>query len=435
MGAPRTERKLIAAWMAAFLVVLCGCTALRPRVTITYTPRDGLAVDDPVDVVVHGLRARQLVTIRYTTHDDEGIRWTSDATFEASPHGTIDLNTEAPRLGSYSGVAEMGLFWSVQPDSKPTREVDFNGSGQLEVIAGSTTVASTSIFRSIVAGSGGFSRKTYVVADHGFDGTYFPTLTRPTPGKRTAVVVLGGSDGETPSPRLGELLAAHGYPTLLLAYFRGPGLPQELSSIPLEYFARAITWFSQQDQVDPERITVMGISRGSEAALLLGANYPRLVHGVVAAVPTDVVHCARPIAPSPAAIPSSWTLHGKPVPCTNSDSAHPYDTPASVIPVERINGPVFAYCGEADSTWPSCTYAAAIFSRLQGHRRRWNDVLARFPGAGHFVGYTVPYEPVPASFVQSDKTYTADRQSLATVWPQLLGFLSRYGPARIVTSA
>jgi pimeloyl-ACP methyl ester carboxylesterase len=329
----------------------------------------------------------------------------------------------------------MGLFWSVQPDAKPTREVELNDYGQLEVIAGGKTVASTAMYRSIVAGSGGYLHKSYLVADHGFDGEYFPTLTRPTPGKHTAIVVLGGSEGGTVPNHLGELLAAHGYPTLLLAYFRAPGLPQELSSIPLEYFARAITWFAQQDQVDPARIVVMGISRGSEAALLLGANYPRLVHGLVAAVPTDVVHCARPIAPAPTAIPSSWTLHGKPIPCTNSDSAHPYDTPGSVIPVERTNGPVFAYCGEADSTWPSCTYADAIFSRLSSHSRQWHDVLTKFPGAGHFVGFTLPYDPVPLSFVQSDRTYTADRQSLATVWPQLLSFLGRYGPARVVTSA
>jgi len=436
MGTPETGRRVITFAAVVVLSVLAiGCTTGRSGVTISYAPRDGLTFDEPVDVVVRGLHAGRLATIRFTTHDDEGITWTSEATFTASPRGTIDLNAVAPQSGSYAGVAEMGLFWSVQPSSKPTREINFNSFGELDVFVAGRKVVSTGINRSIVSGSGGFLHKTYTVSDYGFDAQYFPTLTRPTPGKHTGVVVLGGSEGESVPDRLGELLAAHGYPTLLLAYFRAPGLPQELSSIPLEYFARAITWFSHQDQVDPHRIVVMGISRGSEAALLLGADYPELVHGVVAAVPSNVVHCARPVAPPPTPVPSSWTFHGHPVPCTNSDSAHPYDAPASVIPVERIDGPVFAYCGEADTTWPSCPYTETMFSRLQAHSRRWHDVLTRFPGAGHFVGYTLPYEPVPASFVQSDKTYVADRQSLVTVWAQLLGFLARFGPARIVISS
>ena len=40
--------------------------------------------------------------------------------------------------------------------------------------------------------------------------------------------------------------------------------------------------------MDPRRLVVDGVSRGSEAALLLGLRYPKLIGGVVALVPGNV---------------------------------------------------------------------------------------------------------------------------------------------------
>jgi pimeloyl-ACP methyl ester carboxylesterase len=46
--------------------------------------------------------------------------------------------------------------------------------------------------------------------------------------------------------------------------------------------------------VNPRRIRVMGSSRGGEPALLLGADYPQLVYGVIANTPADVAFCNLP---------------------------------------------------------------------------------------------------------------------------------------------
>ena len=58
-----------------------------------------------------------------------------------------------------------------------------------------------------------------------------------------------------------------------------------------------------QPEVNPAKIAVLGASRGSEAAQLLGVYYPNLVHAVIASVPSDASICSYPGCTGPA-----WTL-------------------------------------------------------------------------------------------------------------------------------
>src|SRR5581483_9235287 len=166
-----------------------------------------------------------------------------------------------------------------------------------------------------------------------------------------AVLVFGGSEGGLSSHMLAiaEHLAAHGYPALAIAYWAAPGLPQSLDRIPLEYFTRALTWLGARPEVASQRVTVLGFSRGSEAAELLGVNFPQLVHSVVALVPSNVVHGP------------SWTIGGAPLPYTDQwNEPRPTDDPNAVIPVERIRGPIFLACAFDDEVWPSCEYASTM---------------------------------------------------------------------------
>jgi dienelactone hydrolase len=188
-----------------------------------------------------------------------------------------------------------------------------------------------------------------------------------------------------------------------------------------------LRWLARQPGVPGNEIYVSGSSRGSEAALLLGAYYLNLVHGVIASTPSDVALCSYPGCVGPA-----WTLHGKPLPYTKEvDNAHPTDNPAAVIPVQKIHGPVLLDCGTDDQTWISCDYAQAIPAHLTVFGDPYPHVLYRFLGAGHFLNGPIPYEPISYSYASLPNiasglgdTPPANADADARLWPAVLSFLA-----------
>lgn len=181
-----------------------------------------------------------------------------------------------------------------------------------------------------------------------------------------------------------SLLAAHCDPVLSLAYFHASGVPPALERIPLEYFARAAALLARQPGVDPHHVLAWGISRGDEAAMLLGVHYPQIVHGVIATSTSDHVNNGLPDRTV-----SAWTLHGTPLPFAGpGDFSTPGapGTPSSVIPVERMDGPLMTVCGAADTLIPSCPFADAITQRRGEAARQFGDVHLAHPNSEHAVG-------------------------------------------------
>ena len=407
-----------------FAGLLSGCTssAPQPERTVGVAVRaDSSLADQAVQIEVTGLSPGGLVNVQLRSTDAHGVPWQASAAYRADPGGDVDLSTAAAISGSYHGISDMGLIWSMhalKPD--PAGAYFWGGDTPLAftlaVSAHGTQVASASFQRKFSAGA--IPETTESLTADGFVGEFWHPAN--TAGRRPAVLVLGGSEGRLPGALLPALLASNGYPALGVAYFAEPGLPQTLSRIPLEYFAGALRWLARQPGVDPARIAVLGVSRGSEAAQLLGVYYPNLVHAVIASVPSNAAICSYPGCTGPA-----WILHGQALAYTSEISnPSPTDNPAAVIPDQRIHGPVFLDCGEADQTWTSCPYARAILSLLNAHHDPWAHVLYAYPGAGHPVGTFIPYEPYSPGVVAEDPDYATDQQALALLWPHLLTFLA-----------
>ncbi len=224
------------------------------------------------------------------------------------------------------------------------------------------------------------------------------------------MLVFGGSEGGLSWPvwLQAGMLAQHGYATLALGYFKGPGLPSTLSNIPLEYFVKALKILRTQPGVDPHHVLVEGDSRGSEAAQLLGADFPDLVNGVIAGSPSSVANVAYPEDSG-----AAWTLDGKPVP--------------TAIPDENTRGPILLACGGEDAIWDSCQYTDLIQGRLAEYGFRYPVTVLRYPGAGHAVGtLSTPYfstTDLAALFPGMGGTPGANQSALAAAHAALLKFL------------
>ena len=174
------------------------------------------------------------------------------------------------------------------------------------------------------------------------------------------------------------------------------------------------------------RANVDGGSRGSEAALLLGAHYQNLVYGVIAGSPSDHVGGSYP-DPGPA-----WTLGGRPVPRapdTDFQTPHPTDAPASIIDVAAIRGPVMTICGQQDLLWPSCGFAASIRAQRQAATKATHDVYLSYIAAGHAVASAARYYSRTEQVTAPDGTalggtVPADLAAAADAHAQLLRFLA-----------
>jgi dienelactone hydrolase len=280
-------------------------------------------------------------------------------------------------------------------------------------------------------------------------------------GPFPAVVALGGSSGGLfPSATWAPALAARGFATLAVAYFGSPGLPDALDRIGVEVVERAITWLTARADVDSHGVAVMGVSRGSELALLAGALLDG-VSAVVAVAPSGVSWCA--IQPSGIVDAPAWTFRGEDIPyaprfgafAAGAASAPPPPAgalgapvvlrpvfeaalrdeeavAAAEIPVERIDGPILLVSGGSDAMWPSTDMADIAVRRAERHDFAHRIVHLRYPDAGHSC-FGVPGTPVftetgphPLTGVSYalGGTRAANAAARADSWPRCLAFLA-----------
>ncbi|HEX8697073.1 MAG TPA: acyl-CoA thioester hydrolase/BAAT C-terminal domain-containing protein [Longimicrobium sp.] len=398
-----------------FLIFVCAALAAAP---CRAQPRfqlsaDTVLVDESVGIALTGLPPGREVTVRLSG-EGPARGWRASAAFRAD-EGRVDLARAAPVSGDYAGVHAMGLFWSARRDSAaapllgalrtPDARHPPAQPWALAAEMDGRVVAADTVWRRAVAPD----VRVEPVRERGLVGTaYYP----PGEGRRPAVVVLNGSQGGIAPPGAAPGgLASRGYVVLALGYFAAEGLPERLAEIPLEYFGTALRWLAGQPSVDPERIGVLGASRGGELALLLGATYPE-VRAVVAYAPSHVVW---PGTITDAWTSPAWTLGGRALPgmhrraspaavarhagCRDARDCAPLavhqflalldDADAAAraeIPVERIDGPVLLVSGRDDLLWPSALMAERVVARLRRRGFRHPVEHLSYPGAGHSIG-------------------------------------------------
>jgi dienelactone hydrolase len=208
------------------------------------------------------------------------------------------------------------------------------------------------------------------------------------------------------------------------------------------------------------------MSRGGEAALLLGASFPS-VAAVVALVPSGVTGGGIGADVS-AMARSAWTLDGVPFPVfppaddplTMQEAgvaiatgapfvgAHAFlralETAGArindfAIPAERTRGAILMMSGEDDQLWASTLLAEITEKRLQEAAFQYEFEHRRYPSAGHFACMppnlpttsTSGRHPVVPLSLAFGGTARGNGAASADLWPRVVEFLHQHLAARI----
>ena len=276
------------------------------------------------------------------------------------------------------------------------------------------------------------------LTDDGLIANFYGT---PRSSLQPGVLLVSGSDGGISTHLTQQAVALQdaGFNVLVLSWLGGPGQPRAIERIPLETFEAGLALLAGLPSVDPERLVLMGGSKGAEAMLLLATTHPE-IKAVVAPAPSAVAWQGFDLAEFwRTDLGSSWTRDGVEVPylptAKGSDVRSAWDgyskawqtvtqqTP-SVIPIEKITAPILLQCGEQDSLTPSCAQAQFIVDRAKQFGGA-EVTLLTYPDAGH-VSYGTPLDPSDPLYDRIDMyggTSESNVAAMADSWPKIVQFL------------
>ncbi|MBN9108301.1 MAG: hypothetical protein J0I34_05925 [Pseudonocardia sp.] len=354
--------------------------------------------DDPFVPVVHA-PAGSRVRLTATAADLFGRRWASDAEVDVPASGSVTAGTTDDTL------TDMRF---AQPDTTPDLFVPPPDPWQVTVTASVDGLGTT---RRTVARSAGPGLRAVAVDVDGRPGL----LVTPAGSGHPGVVCFGGSEGGFESQVAhAHLLAAHGFAALAACWVPEADAVAGIASIPLERFTAAVRLLAGRPEVDPGRLTAMGVSRGAEGLLAAIAAEPDTpVRGLVLVSPSSLswqaIGGGGEIPDTP-----SWTSNGQDVPWRPVPSgelmgqlvhnawtvgrdrtahrpsllrlrpayeaglAHGTD---GALPAERVACPLLLVSGTDDQVWPATEMSGEILAR----RARPDDEHVAHPGAGHLI--------------------------------------------------
>lgn len=400
-------------------------------------------IDEKLEISINGLLPYQEIKLEAEVQDDIGRTWSSYGLFEADEEGEIDLSKVRPKRGSYTGCDADGLLWSMTvQEEAPSSPPMF-----LKI----STVPHKVILRLSYEGAMQDKKTIYmnftapdtemIMLEENFAGKLFKPKEK---DNLPALLVLGGSTGGFMwSEQIAALLSSKGYAALALSYFDyqgNYGLPNKLVEIPLDYIENALEYLKKHQDVNPNKIGIIGISKGAELSILLSSLTSQYLAAVIGYVPSS--HVFEGISMGNNEAKSSWTYEGKTVNFIDypKDTVFTMDMDTSTIrkiheralleadsqkmkaariKVEDIHCPILLISGEKDATWPSSRMCETIIESLKKDNQSHKANHLHFPDMGHafFIPNLPPIIDGPSITVQN--AAKANREA----WDEVLQFL------------
>lgn len=231
------------------------------------------------------------------------------------------------------------------------------------------------------------------------------------------LVILGGSEGGMgmASDRRAADRQAYldaGFALLVVGYFGLPGIPSGLDRIELSGVLDVIENTRSNPAVDAGKLSVLGVSKGAELALLLASRSAH-ISTVVAVVGSEVVFGS----PEWYSTSSSWSWQGQAMPFVpfegrsvlpllqgNLRQGHEIALQnqlayqRALIPVQQMQADVLFVSGTADELWPSSEMSDRMMQRLQQHQYQYRYQHLKIANGGH-GGLAREYQPQIIEFL------------------------------------
>ncbi|XP_029947001.1 bile acid-CoA:amino acid N-acyltransferase-like isoform X1 [Salarias fasciatus] len=238
-------------------------------------------IDEQISIKGRFLPPHSPVTVCARMHCEDGDLWEAFAHYNTNASGAVNLTSDHSLGGSYLGCEPMGLFWGLQPapggrQGLRLRKKNVETPYQVHI----------SLMEGHVSPSDGKSSELAVVTterwymapgvrrteirQNGVVGTLF---LPPGPGPFPGVLDMWGMGGGLPEYR-SSLLASKGYASLTLSYIEHkdlPGPPDQLN-VGDSYFRSAYQLLQDLDEVDADRIGLIGLSYGVYVSLRIATQ-------------------------------------------------------------------------------------------------------------------------------------------------------------------
>ncbi len=404
----------------------------------------GLA-DQEHPLVLCNLRAGEIVTIR--AYLRAGETYFSSTQRYKLARDQLNSLTDIPVEGAYRTAEPDGYLWSMTETAAVKPEV----ARMLHANSGHVAIE-------VSTDKGGGLGPTAISRDFGLsrvvsrqikqDGLVARVVipNQPNP-ERPAVVIIGGGRTAGYSMSAASLLAARGHPVMSLPYYGLDGLPPQLAAIPIEYFARAIDLFRREYMRDHQKLVLLGLSRGTEAAALIALRRSD-ISGIVLFSPSAILNSAA------GSTGPAWTENGAPLPFApdvegEADAMRSQEPPYKTWPryamrlqqlgeddparinFKHIAADVLLIACDQDDVWPSAAMSKAAEQRAKREGKS-NIASHVLQGCGHDLGPPVNpttirvfREPSNGALYSLGGTARETWWGQKAAWSALLAYLSR----------
>ncbi|KAI3370573.1 hypothetical protein L3Q82_007142 [Scortum barcoo] len=318
-------------------------------VKLSVQPSRGL-MDEKFVVLVQNATPGFQLTVHALHQCEDGHSWEAFAHYTANATGTVNVSEDPSLGGTYSGVEQMGLLWSLRPvpGSKPgLRLRKMNVQTPMEE------------------------------RDHSL-----------------ACWIFGGGGMNLLESRA-ALLASHGIASLTLNYLAPKITVENGKVVDNDYFERAYRVLEQHPQVLSSRIAMLGLSLGTTITLKMA------VYSQVVKLRCAVCISGTHVQPVNGSLEEMYTFCQKHAWKTRvseenqviwRDLLLPITTdPKYKVDMGRIECPLLLVVGEDDQNWPAKESTQDIKEMMERAGNSHLLTILSYPNAGHLI--EPPYTP------------------------------------------